>query len=527
MHRDRKHFLTPCLHKTLTRLLLPALLLLNGCSLLTVNLKAPDSNCDLTVHRPSGCTTDESLKYAALWREKHLKAAGQHSVARNLNALLGLPAGAVGAFYGISGHGSTDRITRLALGSATMYGTTSLLAPQGKQRAYLEGALALSCVMDATLSVRRDDEELALLLASMQQVGSDHANLDALIRQYSKQIFVNSPVLARAAVARDNADNLLVRARAVRTFHENVGLRAVGATDRIVTQTAMLVSRHESNLESLLATASALRNTAGSFGLASLPATAAPDASTASGQSGSGTKPDPAAVAIAVATEKLAKSTDRLLVHVKSLELPAAEAPSYKLCALNDLTTDFSVLPAEAAQSVTVGGTLDFHIKNTQSNAFPSFSVTGAKADAVVVSGPLVKNGKLVITVEGKTATGAETVELIITDPSGNVSKAYRITVLPAEDAATAPVDTGTAKRKTTTTPPAGFVGTFSASDIKQLQCRLGLTKEKSDGVLGPTTYSALVKFAVSENIVVGPQLSQKLFDEVMKQPDQCVGAAS
>lgn len=524
-------------------LLLVALLCASGCSLLSVNLKSPASQCNLVGAVPSAgegsdgqgsdihCSVDEALRYTAGWRNQHLKAAGQHSVARNLNALVAFPAGAVGAFYGISGHGSKDRITRLALGSAMVYGTTSFLAPQGKQRVYLEGALALSCVMDATLNLRRSGSELSALTTQIAQVQTDEIALALVMSQHKSALADDSPTLARASVASGNALNLLVRAREIHRANDNAGLRAAFATERIVTQTAILASRQESDLNSLMAIASNLRGTAGAFGLSNLPAPAAAGSNTITLKAAD----SPQAIAenaIEKAINALVASTAKLLVTVRALELPVDAKDAYVLCNPDDIASDFAVLPADAAQSVKVGATLDFQITNTQSNAFPSHTVSGGKAGAVTVDGPLVKNGKLTITVTGGQATGGEPVTLTITDPTGKVSKTYKIAVLPADAApaagaaspAPSPAPAATKAVPALSGPPAGFAGSYSAADIEQLQCHLGLVGQQSDGVLGGTTYSALATFARSQQIPLGSTLTQKLFDAVLQQPDHCAG---
>lgn len=522
-------------YRGLRGLLLICALCMSGCSLFSVNLKSPVSSCNLAGEaagagtgnngQPSAgaCSVDEALRYTAAWRKQHLNAAGQHSVARNINALVAFPAGAVGAFYGISGHGSKDRITRLALGSAAVYGTTSFLAPQGKQRVYLEGALALSCVMDATLELRRAQAELNNLSRKIIKTQSDLVVLESQLSEHASALSASSPTVSRAAVARDNASNLLARAGAIQRVSENAGLRAAFATERIVTQTAILASRQESNLDSLMAIAGNLRGTAGSFGLNNLPP---PPAANNIKVQLSGSPSALAEDAIKKATDALIASTADLLATVRSLESPLEAKDAYALCNPSDVASDFAVLPADAAQSVKVGATLDFQITNTQSNAFPSHSVSGGKADAVTTNGPLVKNGKLTIVVTGAQPTGAEPVTLTITDPTGKVSKAYKITVLPAAAAPSTNAPAAKATPKTAATAagdlPAGFSGNYSEDEIKDLQCRLGLTDADSDGVIGPKTQGKLVAFAGEKNIPLGAQLSHKLFDAVMQEPDQC-----
>jgi hypothetical protein len=521
------------------RLLLLALVALSSgaCSLMTVNIKGPVSTCDMAdtkvrqdnsdnklVTTGIDCSSDAAIRYAAGWRQKFMKAAGEHSMARNMNALIAFPAGAAGVFYGVTNHGSSDRIARLSIGSAAVYGATSFLAPQGKQRAYLEGALALSCVMDASLASRRPADRIDAMIAQAQRVENARTHLEVATSLHASALAPSSAGLARAAVARDNAINLLSRAYAIRSANSNAGLKVANAVDRIVTQTAILVSNQETNLPSLLAMVGDLRASAGRFGLSALPAPPA-KGMTPQANAGAGDAAKAAAAAIEAATNALVAETSALLALVRELEAPTANEDPYGLCQPADLANGFQVSPTEVAQSVTVGETRDFQVTNTHSNAFPTYSVAGKVADAIVVSGPVVKGGQLTFEVKGNKPTGGEPVAFVIADPTGQVKKSYQITVLPKPETPAPAKPTPVANRNGPS-PPAGFAANFGKDEIEILQCKLGMEKKLQTGVLADITYGRLVAFADANNFAVGPVLSDKLYDEVLKLPPACPAGA-
>jgi len=531
-------------------LVLLLLIGLSGCSLMTVNLKGPkQSECHLARSDDdrntsnnkalNACTVDGALKYAADWRKEYMRAAGQHSIARNANALVGIPASAVAVFYGISGHGSPDRISRLSLGAAGYYSASSFLAAPGKQRAYLEGALALSCAIDAGLDFRFADARVTALGNAIDAAVNAELALNATVTADSALLPADAPVLARAAVAAGDAANLIGHAYEAYNAHTRAALRLATVVDRIVIETAQLVSSQETGLQSLLAMAGSLRQTAQSFGLSSLPAsTTAPSGIQAESSSG-GRKltdeerdaqdaRDAAVSRIEAAITKLRTSLTVLAVSVRGMTIPAASSDVYDLCRPATAFTGFKVEPTETARTVEVGKTITFTITNSQTNAFPTSAVSGKNAASVKVSAPKVVDGKLVIEAVGEKATGADPAALAITDPTGSLTLRYTIAVLPATPAT--PAVTDPPKPDSAATKPAlksNFAVDFSKDDIERLQCHLGLTGPQSDGDLGNTTYAALAAFASKHGLTMGTELSQALFDAVLtKGTDHCAGVS-
>lgn len=501
---------------------------------MSVNLKGPEqSGCHLadpTNSNINGCDVDTALMYAAGWRKVHLRAAGQHSAARNANALIGIPASAVAVFYGISGHGSPDRISRLSLGAAGYYSASSFLAPPGKQRAYLEGALALSCAIDAGLQYRVPSARVNALEGAVQAAIADELRLSDVIADAGGALPADAPVLARAAVTLSDSANLIDGARELQDTYSRAALTLVGVVDRIVVQTAQLASSQETGLQSLLAMAGSLRQTANGFGLSSLPAsTSTPgeggkiNPQSANGEDADAARArsvrDAAARRIEAATAALRRSLVSLAIMVRGMSARTVNAEGYDLCRPATAFTGFKVEPAETSRAVKVGEVIRFVITNTQSNAYPT-ALVGSNAAAVEVSEPKVIEGKLILEVRGKKATGAEPAMLLITDPTGALTLRYTIAVLPA-----APEPPASSPARTSAPINSKFSSDFTKDDIKRLQCHLGLVGPQSDGVMGDSTYAALSAFARRNGLTVGEELSQNLFDEVLSRgTNHCSG---
>lgn len=531
--------------RLLLLLLILAAMCLSGCSLFTVNLKGPrqspcylagtpvapkDRNGSPTPAASIACSTDDALRYAAGWRKTFMDAAGQHSAARSSNAIVAFPASAIAAFYGVSGHGSKDRISRLSIGAAGYYGATSFLAPIGKQRAYLEGALALSCAIDAGINLRHGSDGLTALESAIKEVIAAQTALRNERSQRGGVLAPDSATLARAAVIDKDATNLLDEAAVLLRTHRNLGLDLASAVDEIVIKTAQLVTDQETGLQSLLTMTGGLRQTATSFGLSALPPkVVAPQ--NAGGKAGMVHKQSSAQQirndadqAIEKAIDKLRSALDALMSQMRRMALPANHDRAYALCAPEAASASFAVTPAESAQSIKIGESIAFRITNTQSNAYPTWQTSGGNRSAVEVDGPKVSDGQLTIEVKGKTATGAEPVALAITDPTGSTVKRYTIAVLP--DTPPAGAEPPPKTRNSLQTAPAGFAAALTEDDVKRLQCHLGLTGPQADGRLGDTTYSALVRFAGQNGIALGPQLTHAVLDQVLaKGQDHCAGA--
>lgn len=489
--------------------------ILQGCaSLYTTALEAPPSPCDFASGAEPGtepgkvreCSVDQSIRYAALWRRQYLEAAGQHDIARSSTGLLAFPASAVALFYGLTGHGSADRITRLAVGSATAYGVNSFLAPEGKSRAYLEGALALSCVMETGLAQRNASADIVTLDGAFRKLSDALADARAVLPAVQSSLSADNPNRVRAEVALTNAENLLVHARLVRRDSQNAGVRMSIAVDRIVTQTAQLVASQQTDLASLLAMTGNLKSLAGQFGLISAPAASSP----AAGAPRDGITPHAAAGVdpLAVKLTALEMATRELLVSTRLLETPEiVTTDAYKLCAPSTEVAGFHVEPTEPAQNVEEGGALSFRVSYAASASFPTASVSGNTA-AVELKGPEVKDGKLSFTVSGVKASGANPAVLVITAPSGALSKRYLLTVLPKSKSETS---SGTGK-STGDIAPAAFAEGLDSDVIKHLQCKLKVTQ---DGIWGDESHAALLKLAEQHRWRLSDTLTQSLRDDI------------
>jgi hypothetical protein len=380
---------------------------------------------------------DEAITYAGCWRSTYLKAAASHSRARTAVALTVLPAAALALYYSVTGVGSAKRVAALGAGGATAYGLGGFLTSKSAPTSYLNGALAMSCAIEAVTPDNLVQGSEGNLLDTLAKL---HDAITAIEGHFAKQEAAvrSTPDYIETRYFVAEAKNVLELGRQRYLRVHNAGWRLQLTVDRIVAQVAQQVVDQEPGLDSLLQTVGSLKMVAQSIGLP--PGVVASKGTSPAEPTGSG------------AVEKSIVSPSLPVVEVgKSLDALKSELHKAVAAVRGYLWTDalntgpgdlsnclpkqpvdaFAVVPSDPNHVVQVGKQLSFVINYPASSAFPTAATDRNTENFVEIVGPRPIDGKMTVTVTAKKATsGNDAVVLTIRDPSGRQSRMYQIQVI-------------------------------------------------------------------------------------------------
>ncbi|MCP5182869.1 MAG: hypothetical protein H6993_02850 [Pseudomonadales bacterium] len=457
---------------------------------------------------PDGCATDyddnlcNEFTYAEDWITAYSEAGANPSRFRAAIAATALPAAAVAAFYGISGHGSADRVTRLTLGAATGYAFGTFFAPTGKQAVYFEGALAMSCVQASALP--------ALVKKSDQKVVSDSLpKLEALLAELSSERGLN----AEQAAILVNGKTMAKAGRDYLAFLTTAPFRLRTTINTIATRVNQMLMEQEPSLESLMSLAGSLNTIAGGLVVSTPTPSTGQDGQAATGLQQS---LDPNAQQENERQANLNKKLDKINQLAERIRQQTQELADRRIafdqingCGANAQAPTLTVNPANAAMTVEVGGKLELEI--TDSTGFPSVSTSGA---GIAASALTVRGSALVLQIEGKAATDAKGNTVTIRGASGAAVHAVTVVVSNANDNQQAN-DGGDEKNADPATPrnPLEEAAFNNPESILRLQCAIGMPKDEHDCIMGERTRKAMQAHKASED----GALSQALLDQMGK----------
>ena len=235
----------------------------------------------------------EAVEYADRWRITYRKAAAQHTVMRNTSAAVILPLSAASLFYGITGHGSSDRIARMAIGSAGLYGANQFLTSEPRQALYLEGAKALECAITHSRPLMVTSEWRSRLVTGADTLTDLNAGLAKATARLRGEIAsadtlpdndVTKSELKAAAAAVTSAEQTSQKAVEV-AKNASAAVRAVdlsgqslhAATRRIVDAVNLEIGKTVPDLDALKSVVGGLAGQAESFGQSYLPQPETPE----------------------------------------------------------------------------------------------------------------------------------------------------------------------------------------------------------------------------------------------------------
>ena len=451
-----------------------SVLSLTGCAGIIQTHVSPKGGMEGLSPKDCKSTYDETLcsgfTYSDKWISTYSRAGGNPSLFRDTIAAITLPAAAVAGFYGITGHGSPDRISRLSLGAATLYGAGTYFGGKNKQAVYFEGARAMACTQIAAFpalvnkaNIETVKQHLAILQVELPKVAglSDLSDTDAAI-------IADGKTMQQAAL--DYIE-----------FVETAGLHLKARTNAIAIQVDRLLLDQEPDMNSLLSIASSIGQVAKSYQYNAPPKVAQGNEILAHSQE---------STELAGTIDALRTAAEAVRPLVSNLTARQSSIAQMNTCVPTAAASSFSVAPANASLSIVEGKSTELTI--TDSSGFPSVNLAG---DAVEVDPLVVKGGGLVLVIRGKKVSGGTGTRVTIRSASG--LQVHSVEVLVTKPAPSPPPDANT--------KPAPAVVNFSMprsaaekefisdpQNVLRLQCALGLTGSDTDCVLGEKTRKAI-----------------------------------
>lgn len=390
-----------------------------------------------------------AIGYADSWRHTYARAAGQHAAMRNWSAAALLPLSATALFYGVTGHGSSDRITRLALGGASIYGANQYLTSNPRQDLYIQGAQALTCAIASTRPFIVTKEWLEDLNGDTETLTGKLAILE--MRHVALQAMVDDDTLPDTSAKATATETLASSSRAiadaraliVKSTQAELAIEGAGhaLSDAVRSITDFVYSQLPStqpDLETLKALSGGLGDVASSLAGSAWPASGSAPTTTEETReereieafTARGDAPPPsisrARELVADAQSEVARRSVPVLVKIQSMVDIAEQTGKVANCTPKESILRFQITPAGETQTVGVGKVVTLEARGGA--GIPRFRVLGSNTDSIAVSVASQNLGLLVLNITGKAVVAeAAAPTLMLTD--GNEQKQIPIKV--------------------------------------------------------------------------------------------------
>lgn len=456
---------------------------LGGCiaGITKTHVSPPDFSSSYTPDRCAELYDSQmckELQYADEWVIEYTKAGTNPSNFRSAIAAVTIPASAVAAFYGVTGHGSADRIARLSLGTAATYAFGTYFGGKGKQATYFEGALAMSCVQSSAFPALEPK-------ADQDAVMDARSELERLLAVTSTEQIVTP---SQAAIIAEG-ESMLTAARDYLGFLRTAPLRLRGKINRLALEVNQLLLKQEPTINSLISLAGSLNS-----GTQSQVVNTPEDAITKVE-----VKADTQA-AVPPEQKMLVQNLKAIMAYswtirqrTKSLSERLLAFNSIDACSPKAEINTLSVVPSNSAVSLVVGQSKEFSISD--SSGFPSVSVSGR---GVSVEPLVVRGAALVLSVKANNVDGGT---VTVRNAAGELQHPIKVVV-------TAPDAVDLVKHSGSENPPvaqvaiqAGQAGPLNEIEkeifrdpllVLKLQCLVNLPPASQDCAMGPITRAAM-----------------------------------
>ena len=453
-----------------------------------------------------------SLEYVEGYRQAYLNASGLHSKFRNAVAWSTLPLSGVALYYGLTGHApsNNERIARYGIAAGVAYSLASYSTSTAKQQIYLNGALAMSCLMAKAAPLVVPSLILTEISDSKKALERKVDGLAKAIGKYIDDTTLTEADVAKARTARAEARSAIVNAVQSRATIDGAPLKIHVRADTIAQSLDQQLIKEEPDLATLMSLAKGLQTVSSGFGGSSFPSsTPAPQdkATTNTGgqdaaqagkkRTATDSKRKSAKDELNTLVTDVQEATAKLNSELSELAGAAGAVDSIESCSATPQASTFSVSPNDAEKTIPKGQSTDFTVPNSNDkDAIPSFEVQGTNTDAIAVDPIKVASDHktFIITVHGNKPTADSGPTLVIRDGSGSLRHDVKITV----------TDTGGGSdNKSGGAPQARALNDFeknlSPTDVRSIQCGIGMQKTEVDCKLGPVTFGYVKKFRASE----------------------------
>lgn len=402
-----------------------------------------------------------AISYADQWRFTYVRAASQHATMRNVSAVALIPLSATALFYGTTGHGSGDRITRLALGGASIYGANQFLTSNPRQELYLQGAHALTCAIAASRpfivtntwldSLHQESNRLIDDLSELEraQVNLQSQISASALAPTNKTLIAAKDAEIKAAKAIADARALLAKSEVAQMEIGRSGQTLMNTVRSITDFVDSQIASTQPDLQTLRTLVTGLGDVAAGFAGSAWP-TPGDSAGTTPAPAGDDVSPemaqfmktfhnafriqdrpgslDQARNQVALAQSMVARSSIPIVVKIESIANVGTQADVVANCTPKDAALPFTVTPSSDTQTVAKGKFVTLEARGGA--GIPRYQVLGANADAVAVTVSTQDLGQLVVIVTGKDEVEASVAPtLVFSDGHGKRRVAVKLVV--------------------------------------------------------------------------------------------------
>lgn len=438
-----------------------AALLSSGCALFNPYVYPKDANGRYK-HPPMSKVEfaggmNEAISYADIWRKTYVDAAAVHSTTRNVSAAVVLPLTATSLFYGITDHGSADRITRMALGGAMIYGGNEFLTSRPRQRLYLAGAKAMTCAIVQSRpylvtgkwleEFDRRRQTFTVALAGLEEARTRLTSKIVIAEGVAKTDALNSlisssrRVEAAAKVSAGDAVQLQQKAGVLSMRIMQSGQELLGVVRAINDRVNEEMQKTEPDMQTLKGILSGTEGLAADLAGSAWPKPPAEEASTPAGgdtlphgtrEAGGDSRAEKAHRDLSAARDQVVESQSALasiglalLADVQAVS-QLGEVSKVADCVPPEVSIPLSVSPSGETFDLKVGDA--FVVKADGGIGWLSYQLTGPKTDALNVSVISQRTSHLVLMIKAseKLAEGYGPT-LTISDEAGNARKSFTV----------------------------------------------------------------------------------------------------
>jgi len=460
-----------------------------------------------------------SLEYVEGYRQVYLNASGLHSKFRNSVAWTTIPISGVALYYGLTGHApsNNERIARFGIASAVAYSLASYSTSTAKQQIYLNGALAMSCLMAKAAPLVVPHQVLDDIESARKDLERKVKLLVDDIAKFTDDSTLSEADVIKARNARADARNAIANAVQVHAMIDGAALKIHVRADTINQSVDLQLIKEEPSLSTLMDLAKGLPTVSSGFGGSSFPTSNTSPGTTNGGNAGAQDKGQAALKSKLTEPQRKAylsakaqldmqvaavqEATAALNSRLSEVAGAASAVDTLDACSATPGMATFSVIPNDAETTIANGESADFTVPNSnQKDAIPSAEVQGSNADAITVD-PIKVAGDhktFIITVHAIKVTADNGPTLVIRDGTGSLRHDVKITVT---DNGKSDAKKDDKKDNTTTQSRAlnDFEKTLSPSDVRNIQCGIGMPKKDVDCKLGPLTFGYVKQFRAGD----------------------------
>ncbi len=507
-------------------------------------------------------TLPGAIDRASTLREQYFRAVRQHSIVRSSIGVSLIPLSASALYLGFASSANAELASGIGLGAAGLYGLGNYLESNPRQRAYLNGAQALTCAVVAMGPLLYKEDEYVELSSAISTLPDD---ISLVNQQISKvQDLLNLPVeegedpiadkllrsqasgrIKQAEQTVKDAESILEAGYLLKGRINVSGTALDGAIHAIAISVSREVLKTEPELASVMGIAASLGQWAGIFGSVTTIKPAPEDIPVEEGERLETGVPEKRDVQEAINTlanrsKTLAEAALVVSINVRSSATIAETSGSLESCTVDPIDTGLEVLPEGDEFSLNAGDSIAFSI--TDDVGIPRSKMSGPVDPGVSLSIDAT-GGFIVATIAATKEAKTSDHFLHIVGANGTSDKKVKISVTKKEE--NSKREDGEVESKKKCSDPEGWKSFLMAGEneifanqeaVTAFQKGLQAELEKkmvhgADGCLGTESRNQIVSYKVQNKDALGigddapvtSNVNGNLYKEIVENNDATI----